>query len=278
MAVAADPGVNLDALREKAKEIRRLSIKSTTAAGSGHPSSSMSAADLVAALYFSGIMRYDAQRPDWPERDRFIMSKGHGCPAQYAAMAMAGYFPVEELMTLRKFGSRLEGHPNMRRLPGIEASTGSLGQGLSIAAGMALAGKIDGKQYRVFCMLGDGETNEGQVWEAAAAAHKFGLDNLIAIVDQNGYQQTGATRDVLPMSPLGGKFAAFGWEAIEIDGHHMGEVVDGLQRATQTRERPTAIIARTHKGHGVSFVQSDYTFHGKALSEEQMEKALEELR
>lgn len=272
------PALSVEQLQEKARLLRKHIINMTTEAGSGHPSSSMSCTEIVTALYFGGLMRYDARRPDWPERDRFIMSKGHACPAQYAAMAEAGYFPVEELMTLRKLGSPLEGHPNRLRLPGIEASTGSLGQGLSIGLGMALAAKLDKQNWRTWVVLGDGEIDEGQVWEAVLAAGKFGTDNLIAIVDANTAQQTGYTKDVLPTEPKAEKFSASGWDVQEVDGHDLHALLPALKKAGDASTgRPQAIIARTLKGKGVSFVEKEYGYHGKPLSEEERKRALEEL-
>lgn len=269
--------LSLDELKEKARLLRKLIIEMTTEAGSGHPSSSLSTVEVVTALYFGGVMGYDPKAPRWEDRDRFILSKGHACPALYAALAEAGYFPKEDLMTLRKLGSPVEGHPNMLRLPGIEASTGSLGQGLSIACGVAAAGKIDGKGYQVFCMIGDGENNEGQVWEAAAGASHFHFDNLTCIVDHNGAQQTGYVNEVLNMKPLAEKWKAFHWNTLEIDGHDMQAVLDGLNAAKAHTGSPTAIIAHTKKGKGVSFVEASYGYHGKALTKEEAEKALVEL-
>jgi len=260
--------------------LRRHIIEMTTAAGSGHPSSSLSAVEIVTALYFGGLMSYDADRPDRPDRDRFIMSKGHAVPVLYAAMAEAGYFAVEELLTLRKLGSPLEGHPNMSRLAGIEASTGSLGQGLSIGLGHALACRIDGHDSRVFVVLGDGELGEGQVWEACAAAHKYRVGRLTAIVDQNGYQQTGATADVLDLRPFDAKFAAFGWHTQTINGNVMSEVVEALETAVGITDRPTAIVAETQKGFGILPVleaAGDMNFHGKPLPPDIAEQALAEL-
>lgn len=265
-------------LAEKARLLRRYIIEMTTEAGSGHPSSSMSCTELVVALYFGGILRHDPTNPNWPDRDRFILAKGHACPAQYAAMALAGYFPVADLMTLRKLGSPLEGHPNSRKLPGIEAPTGSLGQGLSLALGMALAAKLDGASWRAWTILGDGEINEGQVWEAALAASQHRADNLIAIVDANTAQQTGYTKDVLNTEPKPEKWAAFGWEVQEIDGHDLAQVVSALHRAGQGGTgKPQAIIARTLKGKGVGFVEKSYGYHGKPLTVAERDLALKEL-
>ena len=265
-------------LEEKARTLRRHVIRMTTEAGSGHPSSSLSAVEVVTALYFGGFLRYDANRPDWPGRDRFILSKGHAVPVLYAAMAEAGFFPVEDLMTLRKLGSPLEGHPNMKRLPGIEASTGSLGQGLSIGVGQALGCRLDRLQSRIYVMIGDGEMGEGQVWEALAAAHKYRLGHLTAIIDQNGYQQTGATKDVLDLTPLEEKVAAFGWQTQSINGNSMEEVVSALEKTTQTSDRPSAIVSHTKKGFGILPVleeQGDLNFHGKPLPPDAADKALE---
>lgn len=269
--------LNLEQLKTKANEIRKHIVRITTEAGSGHPSSSLSATDIVTALYFGGFMKYDPRNPSDPDRDRFILSKGHACPVLYSAMAEAGYFPVSEIMTLRKLGSPYEGHPNMRRLPGIEASTGSLGQGLSIGVGHALAGKLDQRPYHVYVMLGDGEMGEGQVWEAFASACKYRLNNLTAIIDRNGYQQTGATKDVLDLGDLAAKFAAFGWHVQTIQGNRMEEVVSALKAARGVTDRPTAIVAETKKGFGILPVleqAGDTNFHGKPLTKELAEKAL----
>jgi transketolase len=278
-ATASGPAAQtVEQLRETARLLRKYILEMTTEAGSGHPSSSFSCVELVAALYCGGILRHDPAHPTWPERDRFIMSKGHAVPAQYAAMAVCGYFPVEQLLTLRKLGSPLEGHPNVLRLPGIEASTGSLGQGLSIGLGLALAARLDGAPWRTWVLLGDGEINEGQVWEAALAAAKYGTGNLIAVVDANTAQQTGYTRDVLPTEPKAEKWAAFGWEVQEIDGHDFDAVLPALRRAGEAGSgRPQAIIARTLKGKGVGFMEKDYGYHGKPLTREELGRALEEL-
>jgi transketolase len=269
--------LNLEQLKAKANQIRKHIIRITTEAGSGHPSSSLSATDIVTALYFGGFMQYDPRKPSDPDRDRFILSKGHACPVLYSAMAEAGFFPVDEIMTLRKLGSPYEGHPNMKRLPGVEASTGSLGQGLSLGVGHALAGKMDGRKYHVYVMLGDGEVGEGQVWEAFASACKYRLGNLTAIIDRNGYQQTGATKDVLDMGDLQAKVASFGWHAQTIHGNNMEDVVRGLKTARGITDRPTAIVAETKKGFGILPVleqAGDTNFHGKPLSQDLAEKAL----
>jgi transketolase len=258
--------------------IRRGIITSTTAAGSGHPTSSLSAVEIATALYFGGFLRHDPQNPHDPKRDRFIVSKGHAAPLLYAVLAEAGYFPREQLQTLRKLGSPLEGHPNMRRLPGVEASTGSLGQGLSLGIGHLLAARIDKLDYRVFVLLGDGEVEEGQVWEAAMSANKFKLDHLIAIVDQNGYQQTGPTAEVLDLRPLPPRWEAFGWYAQEINGNDMAEVVAALQKATGHRGRPSVIVARTVKGWPIQgLLTKDPNHHGKPLTQAEAAEALKML-
>jgi len=270
----------LDALRARAKAIRVDILRSTTEAGSGHPSSSLSAVEVLTVLYFGGLLKYDPKNPQWPDRDRFILSKGHAAPVLYAVLAEAGYFPKELLMTLRKLGSPLEGHPNMLRTPGVEASTGSLGQGLSIGVGHALAARIDGKGYHTYVMTGDGELDEGQVWEAAASAAKFELDNLTAFVDRNHFQQTGAAEEVLNMDPIDGKFAAFGWETQVINGNDMGEVVKALERARAVKGRPTGIVSLTHKGQGILRLLEklgDTNFHGKPVPPEYLEEALTEV-
>jgi transketolase len=268
----------IDELKDKAKKLRRHIVRMTTEAGSGHPSSSMSAVEVVTALFFGGYLRFDPFRPTWPQRDRFILSKGHAVPVLYAAMAEAEFFPVEELMTLRKLGSPLEGHPNMRRLPGIEASTGSLGQGLSIGVGHALACRLDGYDSHVFVLIGDGEMGEGQVWEALAAAGKYQLSNLTAIIDQNGYQQTGATKDVLDLTPFADKIAPFGWHTQTIAGNDMQAVVAALQQARGVTDRPTMIVSQTKKGFGILPVleaEGDVNYHGKPLPPDMAKKALE---
>lgn len=234
--------------------------------------------EIVSVLYFGGVLRYDVSNPGDPARDRFILSKGHGAPALYAVLAEAGYFPVEDLMTLRKLGSPLEGHPNMCRLPGVEASTGSLGQGLSIGIGHAIAGRLDGTGHRVYVMTGDGETEQGQVWEAYMYAGNHGLSNLTAIVDRNGYQQTGAVDDIQPLDPLAAKIEAFGWAVKEIDGHSLAEVAEAFDWARSIEDRPQAIVARTVKGKGVAKLEAEPgSWHGKPLSPEDAEVALAEI-
>lgn len=266
---------SLGDLQAKARTIRKHIITSTTAAGSGHPTSSLSGVEVAVALYFGGLLRFDPKNPTWPQRDRFILSKGHAAPLLYAVLAEAGFFSVDRLPTLRKLGSPLEGHPNMRRLPGVEASTGSLGQGLSLGVGHCLGTRMDGFDSRTFVMMGDGEIAEGQVWEAAMAAAKYKLDNLVAIVDQNGYQQTGPTTEVLDLRPVRPRFEAFGWFAQEINGNDMGEVVAALKKAITTKGKPSVIIASTVKGWPIqALLTSDPNHHGKPLTADEANKAL----
>jgi transketolase len=261
-----------------ARTLRRDIVRSTTEAGSGHPSTSLSQVEVMTILYFGGVLRYDPANPHDPERDRFVLSKGHGAPGLYAVLAEAGYFPVEELMTLRKLGSPLEGHPNMNRVPGVEASTGSLGQGLSIGVGHALAAKLDGLDYRVYVMTGDGEVEQGQVWEAVMFAGNHGLDNLTLIIDHNGYQQTAAVDEVQPLDPLVTKLESFNWQAKEIDGHSLDEVESAFEWARGVTGSPQAIVARTVKGKGVSLLESaPHKWHGKPIPKDEEAKALEEI-
>lgn len=267
-------------LQETVWRLSRQILQMTTAAGSGHPSSSLSAIDILTALYFGGIMRYDPQRPDWPERDRFILSKGHAAPGLYAVLAEAGYFDPAMLSTLREIGSPVEGHPNMRALPGIEASTGSLGQGLSIGLGHALGARLDQLDYRVYVLIGDGEADEGQIWEAAMAAAKYQTDNLTAILDYNKFQQTGSVNQVMPsLEPIADKWAAFGWDVREIDGHNMEEILKAFQAVRRVTPQPQLIIAHTLKGRGLSPFEKDDVNrkHGEPLTEEELETALAEL-
>lgn len=274
-AVAAQETPDLEAA---ARRLRHHIVRSTSAAGSGHPSTSLSMVEIVTVLYLGGVLRYDPDNPTDPDRDRFILSKGHGAPGLYAILAEAGYFATEDLVTLRKLGSPLEGHPNMCRLAGVEASTGSLGQGLSIGVGHATAARIDGRDYRVYVMTGDGEIEQGQVWEAAMHAGNHGLDNLTLIVDHNKNQQTGAVADVQPLAPLDQKFASFGWQVREIDGHSLDEVRDAFDWARGVKGAPQAIIAHTIKGKGVKFLEAKQdSFHGKPIPPEEEAKALEEI-
>lgn len=271
---------NLDALLARARTIREDILRMTTEAGSGHPSSSLSATEVVTALYFGGFLKYDPKNTHWPDRDRFILSKGHAAPVLYAALAEAGFFPKPDIMTLRKLGSPLEGHPNMVRLGGVEASTGSLGQGLSIGVGHALAARVDKKSYHTYVLTGDGELGEGQIWEAAASAAKYQLDNLTCIVDRNHFQQTGAAEEVLNMDPIDGKFTAFGWQTQVINGNDMGEVVTALKRAGEVKGRPTCIVSLTHKGQGILHLLGklgDLNFHGKPLPPKYLDDALAEV-
>jgi transketolase len=265
---------SLDELKAIARRVRKDIITSTTTAGSGHPTSSLSGVEVAVSLYFGGLMRYDPKNPKWPERDRFILSKGHAAPLLYACLAEAGYFPVEQLSTLRKLDSPLEGHPNYRKLPGVEASTGSLGQGLSLGIGHALAGKLDKRDYHAFVMIGDGEAEEGQVWEAVMCAHQFKLDNLVAIFDQNGYQQTGATKDIMNMRPLAAKLEAFGWSVQEIEGNDIASVMNALKKAVAVKGIPSALVSRTVKGFPINGLIGDNNHHGKPLSKAEAEKAL----
>lgn len=264
------------ALEAKARVIRRHIIRMLGEAGSGHPGGSLSATEIVTSLYFH-VMRLDPARPDWPDRDRFVLSKGHACPVLYAALAERGFFPVEELLTLRKLGSRLQGHPDMRKLPGVEMSTGSLGQGLSAASGMALAARLDGRDYRVYVLLGDGEIQEGQVWEAAMAAAHYRLDNLTAFIDYNGLQIDGRCCEVMTVEPVADKWRAFGWHVVEIDGHDFRQILGAVEEARETRGRPTMVVARTVKGKGVSFMENQVDWHGTAPKGAQVEQALREL-
>ena len=262
-------------LRKRANQIRKLVIEMLAAAGSGHPGGSLSAADIIACLYF-GVLRYDSENSSWPDRDRFHLSKGHACPALYAALALAGYFDTEELWKLRKFGALLQGHSDSR-VPGIDVGSGSLGQGLSVALGMALAGKIDKKDYRVYCIMGDGELQEGNIWEAAMASSHFKLDNLCAIIDYNRFQIDGRVNEVMDIEPLNDKWKAFGWNVIECDGHNMRELLESFDAAKRNKGKPTMIIAHTVKGKGVSFMEGVVDFHGRAPTEEEREIALREL-
>ena len=277
MAVEATK-LGLDELKDKAKAIRRHIIEITTEAGSGHPSSSLSATEVVTALFFGGFIRIDHKDPHAKNRDRFVLSKGHAVPVLYAAMAELGLASVKDIMSLRKLGSPYEGHPNLvHGLPTIEASTGSLGQGLSVGLGMALGLKMDGLDSHVYVMTGDGEMGEGQVWEAIAAAHKYETGNLTLVIDQNGYQQTGSTKEVLDLTPFAPKLEAFGWHTQTIDGNDMAAVVKALEAARTVTDRPTCIVSETKKGFGVLDVmkkENDLNYHGKPFSKKLAEEAL----
>lgn len=267
---------NIENLKEIARTIRIDIINMIAEANSGHPGGSLSAVEVISSLYFKE-MRHDPKNPTWPDRDRFILSKGHAAPALYSAMARSGYFDPDLLLTLRRFGSPLQGHPEVRRLSGIEASTGSLGQGLSIGLGMALAGKLDQKDYRVYVMMGDGESQEGQVWEAAMSSAYYKLDNLTAIVDCNSQQLDGWVRDIMELEPIADKWKGFGWHTIEIDGHDFSQILNAIAEAKATSGKPTVIISKTVKGKGVSFMEHNLEFHGMAPTKEQRELALREL-
>jgi transketolase len=263
-------------LEKMARQLRRHVITMIATAGSGHPGGSLSAADIVTALYFK-VMRHDPENPRWPDRDRFILSKGHVAPILYAALAECGYFPVEELSTLRKLDSRLQGHTDRTLTPGVEMSAGSLGQGLSFGIGVALAGRLDKRGYQVYVLLGDGECEEGQVWEAAMFAPHHRVDNLTAIVDHNDLQLDGRVCDIMGIEPLADKWRAFNWHVLEIDGHDMSQILQALKEARKTKQRPTVIIAHTVKGKGVSFMENNVDFHGKAPTPQEAEIALKEL-
>ena len=261
----------------KAKTIRRHIVSMVARAGSGHPGGSLSAVEIVTALYFR-VMRHNPSNFKWADRDRFILSKGHAAPVLYAALAECGYIPIEELSTLRQLDSRLQGHTDMDITPGVEMSAGSLGQGLSFSIGVALAGRLDKRDYWVYALLGDGECDEGQVWEAAMAAAHFKVDRLIAFVDHNGLQIDGWNKDVMNLEPLPDKWRAFGWHVIEIDGNDMSQVLDAIDSAKKVTGQPKMIIAHTIKGKGVSYMENNVDFHGKAPNEEELKQALKELK
>jgi transketolase len=267
---------NISFLEEKARQIRKDIITMLQEAGSGHPGGSLSAADILAVLYFQE-MNINPENPHLPERDRFVLSKGHGAPVLYAALAEKGFFPKEDLFELRKLGARLQGHPDMKRVPGVEISTGSLGQGLSAANGMALAGKIDGASYRVYALIGDGECQEGQIWEAAMFAAHYKLDNLAVFLDHNGLQIDGRISDVMSPEPLDEKWRAFGWHVQVIDGHSFPEIIAALAKAREIKGKPSMIIANTVKGKGVSFMEDVAGWHGVAPKPEEAERALADL-
>ncbi len=263
-------------MKEKARLVRRHIVEMTCAAGSGHPGGSLSSAEILTALYFR-VLKHDPKRPDWEGRDRFVLSKGHVAPALYAVLAEAGYFPTEELLTLRELGSRLQGHPSKGKLPGIEMSTGSLGQGISVSNGMALAARLDSSDHRIYCLCGDGELQSGQNWEAAMFASHYGLDNITVFVDRNRLQIMGDTEDVLSLEPLEEKWTGFGWNVIVIDGHDLERIIEACEEARRCKGRPTVIIANTVKGRGVSFMENNPDFHGKCCSEEQKDLAMSDL-
>lgn len=268
--------LSIKELEGKAKEIRRWIIKMLAEAGSGHPGGSLSCTDILTVLYFK-IMNHHPNEPKWPDRDRFVLSKGHSCPALYAVLALSGYFPISELMRLRKIDSFLQGHTDMLSTPGVEMSSGSLGQGLSVAGGMALAGKISHKKFRVYVVLGDGETQEGQVWEAAMACAHYKLDNICAFLDFNKLQIDGPSTKVMGIEPIVDKFKAFGWHTIEIDGHNMREIIQAVNEAKNISDKPTMVIAHTIKGKGVSFMEGKVEWHGVAPTKDEAKRAILEL-
>ncbi len=278
---AAQPALDLKSeqlkrLKTLAKELRVWIIRMLAEAGSGHPGGSLSAIDILTVLYFQ-VMKHRPQEPEWPLRDRFILSKGHAVPALYAVLGRSGYFPIEETLTLRKNNSRFQGHPVRGTVPGVESSTGSLGQGLSIAQGLALASKMDGNLFRVFCMLGDGETQEGQIWETAMSAPKFGLDNLIVFLDYNKSQIDGTTKEVMDLEPIADKWNAFNWHVQEIDGHNFEQILGALDKTRAMAGKPHLIIAHTVKGKGVSFMENKIEWHGKAPTAAEAEQAILEI-
>lgn len=273
----AIPTTAVGELNEIARQMRLDILEMTTKAGSGHPSSSFSATEIVAALYFGGVLRYRPDEPLWPERDRFIMSKGHAAPLLYAALARAGYIERDLIWTLREVDSPVQGHPIQNVLPGVEATTGSLGQGLSAGVGHVLGGRLNQLDYRVYVLLGDGECEAGQVWEAAMAAAHFQADNLVAILDYNKYQETGPISREMALEPLVEKWQSFGWHVEEADGHDVADLLAKFAAVQMVKGQPSIIIAHTVKGKGVSFVEADFTFHGRALTPQQAELAREEL-
>lgn len=270
-----DKKPNIKELQKKAIQIRRDILNMLTLAGSGHTGGSLSEVEILIALYYYKL-GHNPKDPHWPKRDRFILSKGHGCPALYAVLSDCGYFPKEELWTLRKVGSRLQGHPQLG-LPGLEASTGSLGQGLSIANGIALVSRLDNLGIRVYCLMGDGETNEGQIWEAALTAAHYKLDNVCAIIDANKLQIDGFTCDIKNLEPMADKWRSFNWNVLEVDGHDLLELMDALDKAEALKGKPTIIIANTIKGKGISFMENKVEWHGIAPKKEELERALKEL-
>ena len=267
---------NIEKLSEISKNIRKDIIEEVYNAMSGHPGGSLSIADILTVLYFNEL-NIDPKDPTWEDRDRFVLSKGHCSPALYSTLAHRGYFDIEYLKTFRNINSNLQGHPDMNKVPGVDMTTGSLGQGLSCANGMAIAGKLNNKKYRVYCLLGDGEIEEGQVWEAAMAANKYKLDNLCVIIDNNNLQIDGKIEEVMSSYPIDEKFKSFGFEVITIDGHNLKEIIEAFEKARQIKGKPTCIIAKTIKGKGVSFMENQVGWHGKAPNEEQYELAIKEL-
>lgn len=267
---------DIEFLENKAKKIRRDIIEQVYNAKSGHPGGSLSIADIITVLYFDEL-NIDENNPKWEERDRFILSKGHCAPALYATLAEKGFFEKEKLKTVRKLSSNLQGHPSMKEIPGVDMSTGSLGQGFSVAVGIAIAGKINNKSYRTYCILGDGEIEEGQIWEAAMSANKYKLDNLCVIVDNNNLQIDGTIKEVMDSNPIDEKFKSFGFNVLTIDGHNLEQIKLAFWQAKQIKDKPTCIIAKTIKGKGVSFMENKVEWHGKAPNEEQYIQAMKEL-
>ncbi len=263
-------------LEDQAKLVRKEIIRMIAAAQSGHPGGSLSATDLLTALYFHE-MKLDPKNPDWEDRDRFILSKGHCCPVVYACLALRGYYPVDTLLTLRAFESTLQGHPDMRKTVGLDATTGSLGQGLSLGVGLALAAKLAKKDYFSYVLMGDGEQNEGQIWEAACTAVKYQLGNLVGIVDQNGLQNDGPTDTIMPMESLAYRWRSFGWQVIEIDGHNMTEILHALSLAKCNTDKPSMLVCNTIKGKGVSYMENVVEWHSGAISDAQMEQAFADI-
>ncbi|MGD1104188.1 MAG: 1-deoxy-D-xylulose-5-phosphate synthase N-terminal domain-containing protein, partial [Terriglobia bacterium] len=270
------PRLGLEELKQAAAEMRAVDLIDIFAAGSGHPGGTLSIMDIAAALYLR-VLNHDPKDPAWPQRDRVFWSAGHKAPALYVALGKAGYFPLDDTVLLRQFGARFEGHPNCLKLPGVEVSSGSLGQGLGVAVGNALAGKLAGRPYRVYCIMGDGEQQEGSIWESAMAAGHYKLDNLCGIIDKNDLQIDGRVRDVMNVDPLAEKYAAFGWNVLEINGHDLGEILSAFERAAATAGRPSLVIAHTVKGKGVSFMENQAGWHGIAPDREKFEKAMIDL-
>ncbi len=268
---------DIEGLKSIASQVREDIIIMLSEAKSGHPGGSLSCTDILVSVYF-GKLRHDPKNPSWPERDRFLLSKGHAAPALYATLAECGYLPREELKTLRTLGSRLQGHPDPTKLPGVEIPAGPEGIGLSEGVGMALAARLDKKSLRVYVLLGDGELDSGEVWEAAMAAAKFKLDNLVAIVDLNGLQQEGRTSEIMPTDSVSSKFKAFNWNVIEVDGHDIGKLLDSLDESEKAKNLPTVIIAHTVKGKGVDFMEGKVEYHSKLLSPELVGEALKQIR
>lgn len=269
--------MELHELKEKANDIRQDIVKMLVEAGSGHSAGPLGMADVFTALYFN-VLNIRPDEPKWEDRDRFVLSCGHINPVFYATLAHAGFFPIKELMTLRKLGTRLHGHPHNLALPGVENSSGPLGQGLSQAIGMALAARLDQKNWHVYCVMSDGEQDEGQTWEAVMLAGKYQIDNLTAIIDRNNIQIDGFTEDIMPLEPLKEKYEAFGWSVLEIDGHNMEEIINACNQAKSIHQKPTVIIAHTIPGKGVDFMENKFEWHGKPPNKEESVKALKELR